>query len=589
MIRNPFLLKKSAAVLSSLLLAASLGSSAAAAAAPEIAWNKPIGPDNSSAVSVADAAYGEFVMAGSAKGTSGAEELLLLGVDQEGREKWARTYSYDGGNTIGAKVHPTKDGGRIVVGSTTHTVHGKLQEDIYLLKTDAHGDKQWESRLGGSVTEWGQDVAELPDGGYLVAGLLVNGNIPTRAGVLVRTDANGKELWTKTYGSDLNRNGSSGLQSILPLRDGTFLLCGQKGPSWFDLSSQAYVLNIDANGQVKWERTYGDKGKTTSANDIRPTADSGFIVTGQTAAAGRESNVYLLKLGADKEPEWQAEFGNNDHEKGNAVVQSPDGGYLIAGTRQSSEDGHSEAYFVRTDDKGNLTGEQTLSEANAGALLPLNQGAYLAAGSTIPFPGDSSKLGHAFLAMLKAPESKGEPEPSQDQLQGIVFDRSDYTLQPGEKTPVVVSAVYGSGRRVQLDAGVRFYSNKPAAASIGAGGLLTAGASGSTFLTAEYQGMTANAEVKVENPEAPRLVGLTAEPGRLALGPGEERALKLIARYADGSTRDVTSEADLYINDPRIGKLKLNGGKSVAAKEAGWTFLTAVYDDQSVVIELTVR
>jgi len=62
-------------------------------------------------------------------------------------ESWDKTFG--GSNSDeGRSVQQTSDGGYILLGSTNSYVAGK--EDIWLIKTDAQGNKEWETSFGGS-------------------------------------------------------------------------------------------------------------------------------------------------------------------------------------------------------------------------------------------------------------------------------------------------------------------------------------------------------------------------------------------------------------------------------------------------------
>ena len=60
-----------------------------------------------------------------------------------------------------------------------------------------------------------------------------------------------------------------------------------------------YLARLDANGSIKWERTYGGTGEDR-AYEVQQTLDGGFIVAGYThpddAVAEYDDNIYVLKL-----------------------------------------------------------------------------------------------------------------------------------------------------------------------------------------------------------------------------------------------------------------------------------------------------
>ena len=107
---------------------------------------------------------------------------------------WTRTYGgvdWDEGHS----VQQTADGGYIVTGYTYSFGAGGI--DVYLIRTDANGDSIW-TRTYGSADDGGWSVQQTTDGGYIIAGATYSfGNDDV---YLIRTDTNGDTMWTKTYG-----------------------------------------------------------------------------------------------------------------------------------------------------------------------------------------------------------------------------------------------------------------------------------------------------------------------------------------------------------------------------------------------------
>jgi len=86
---------------------------------------------------------------------------------------------------------------------------------------------------------------------------------------------------------------------------------------------------------------------------------------------------------------------------------------------------------------------------------------------------------------------------------------------------------------------------------------------------------------------APRVVGLTLEPDALVLAPGEAAELRAIARYSDGTERDVTRLALVRTNDASVATLDRDG--TVSTGGAGEAFLTAAFATETVGTPVIVR
>jgi len=79
--------------------------------------------------------------------------------------QWTRSY---GGPSeeMGLKVRRTSDQGYIITGYTKSA--GKGESDAWLVKTDTEGDTLWTKTFGGDSWDWGTDVLQTEDGGYLL-------------------------------------------------------------------------------------------------------------------------------------------------------------------------------------------------------------------------------------------------------------------------------------------------------------------------------------------------------------------------------------------------------------------------------------
>ncbi len=68
---------------------------------------------------------------------------------------------------------------------------------------------------------------------------------------------------------------------------------------------------------------------------------------------GRSSGIWLIKTDADGNVQWIKSYHGSD---GHAVIQTPDGGFLIAGGL------HKDGLLIKTDGIGNLQWTKTFGE-----------------------------------------------------------------------------------------------------------------------------------------------------------------------------------------------------------------------------------
>ena len=62
----------------------------------------------------------------------------------------------------------TSDGGYVMVGYTDAYGHGK--NDIWVIKTDFTGEKEWSGVYGGKSDDYGWGITETKDNGFVIAG-----------------------------------------------------------------------------------------------------------------------------------------------------------------------------------------------------------------------------------------------------------------------------------------------------------------------------------------------------------------------------------------------------------------------------------
>jgi len=132
-------------------------------------WNQTYGDTNAdSARSVVQTMDGGYALAGETMSFHAAGlEVWLIKTDASGNHQWNQTYG--GLNSDSARsVVQTADGGITIAGYTQS--FGAGSSDAWLIKTDASGNHQWNQTHGGSSADRGYSVVQTADGGYAIAG-----------------------------------------------------------------------------------------------------------------------------------------------------------------------------------------------------------------------------------------------------------------------------------------------------------------------------------------------------------------------------------------------------------------------------------
>ncbi|MDG6223124.1 MAG: hypothetical protein QCH99_07690 [Candidatus Bathyarchaeota archaeon] len=101
---------------------------------------------------------------------------------------WNQTY----GGTNPDKAYSlveTSDGGYAIAGYTTS--FGAGNSDFWLIKTDIHGNVEWNQTYGGAEAEYAQSLVETSDGGYAIAGYTTSFGAGNSDFWLIKTDEMG--------------------------------------------------------------------------------------------------------------------------------------------------------------------------------------------------------------------------------------------------------------------------------------------------------------------------------------------------------------------------------------------------------------
>lgn len=329
---------------------------------PDTLWSKTFGgSNNESGRDVQQTSDGGFIITGqfgfAGQLTSG--DLWLIRTNGAGDTLWTKVYGGDGIDQ-GNAVQQISDGGYIVAGYTT-SADGR-NRDLWLLRTNADGDTVWTRTLGGPSTDQANGVQQTPDGGFIIAGTTQSFGAGGTDVWLVRTDADGDTLWTKTYGGP----SSDGGNSIQQTSDGGFIVAG----NFFSLATGApdvWQLRTNAAGDTLWTKTYNGPYypySFDSGNAVQQTPDGGFIIVGETNGLPdtRNTEMWLIRTDANGDTVWTKTYGGASTDRGYSVHQTSDGGFVVAGF---TYDGTSniDARLIRTDAAGDTLWTKTFGDA----------------------------------------------------------------------------------------------------------------------------------------------------------------------------------------------------------------------------------
>ncbi|VVB62268.1 Uncharacterised protein [uncultured archaeon] len=333
---------------------------------------------------------------------SGGSDVWLVKVDRNGQEEWNKTYGSSHGD-YAVDGHQTSDNGFILVGGTTS--YGAGDHDTWLIKTDQTGNELWNMTFGGPDRDQGYAVKQVSDGGFIICGGTKSYGKGPNDYWVIRTDQNGHELWNITYGTkgydwgyDIIETSDNGFiftggtdtsitgthildiglikvnkdgvlqwekffnkppvekrwdegYGVIQTVDGGYIIAGIAHTYGWDENSNGagWIIKTDAKGNKQWDKTYGG-GNCDCLCSIRITSDGGYILSGWTYTYGKgDADMWIMKTDAQGIDQWDITLGGDkfDCSMFHTIQQTADQYYLIAGYTESIGSGSSDIILVK--------------------------------------------------------------------------------------------------------------------------------------------------------------------------------------------------------------------------------------------------
>ena len=187
---------------------------------------------------------------------------------------------------------------------------------------------QKQKDIGGSAYDELHGVYVTRDGGLIAGGISYSNksgdktqNIRGNSDYwVVKMDKTGKIQWDKTIGG----NGSDNLKSVIQTSDGGYALVGESD-SYISVEKSEdsrggfdyWLVKLDSLGNIQWDKTIGG-GATELIDNLVQTSDGGFILAGSSDsyASGEKSefsrgslDMWVVKLNKYGTKIWDKTIG----------------------------------------------------------------------------------------------------------------------------------------------------------------------------------------------------------------------------------------------------------------------------------------
>jgi len=201
-----------------------------------------------------------------------SNQILLIRINEFGNQLWKKTYGGELAEWAESMVESAD--GNLLISGYTETTDNSYQ--FYAMKLTMEGDTIWTRQYGGPSWDLCYQSVALPDGGFALFGQTYSYGKGEGDFYLVRIDSEGDTIWTRTYGGDLDENG----QSISLSDEGGFFLVGHT-ESFGSGKRDGYIIKTDASGDTVWTRTIGGQEDEHLYGSC-VTSDGGIVVVGGT-------------------------------------------------------------------------------------------------------------------------------------------------------------------------------------------------------------------------------------------------------------------------------------------------------------------
>ncbi|NJN14070.1 MAG: hypothetical protein HC815_41855 [Richelia sp. RM1_1_1] len=303
---------------------------------------------------------GNFIICGSIFRSATNSDIVVAKINgSEG--KVSKSYSFGGENfDFGSSIMQTQDGGFIIAGlnsssggrirATTDPLGGY---DMYIIKLNADGVAEWDSKFGGAGYDSGATAIELPDKSYIVCGASSSiGSKGSNDVFIVRTNSIGQRIGNPIYYGDTEEDVAHAMKST---SDGGFIISGFTASTKEQTNGgkDFFLLKIRNDGSLGWKKPFGSTDDEISF-DVIETTKKEFFAIGSTENGNNPNSpqVYYVKTNAKGDEIGKKVLNLQTFGRGASLIETPDCGLMIFGT--SFNNNSKDFLLIKTDENGDF-------------------------------------------------------------------------------------------------------------------------------------------------------------------------------------------------------------------------------------------
>ncbi len=199
---------------------------------------------------------------------AGGSDIFVFKLNSSGNIQWAKTYGGTN-NDGGINILKASDGGYIVVGWTYS--FGAGSADAFIIKLNSDGQISWAKTYGGSDWDAAYYIQQTSDGGYIVTGATTSFGARDSGCLIIKIDSKGNLSWAKVF----DRSNDDWGNDIRQTSDGGYIVAGVT-KSFGAGKGDYLVLKLDSNGNIPGVscKFLKDVTKNLTVKSVTPTVSS---------------------------------------------------------------------------------------------------------------------------------------------------------------------------------------------------------------------------------------------------------------------------------------------------------------------------
>ncbi len=234
----------------------------------------------------------------------------------------------------------TPDGGYVLSGWAEDTMRKGDRKDVWVAKVNRQKELEWEHYYGGDKDDKARSIQYTADGGYILAGYTKSFGKGKKDIWVIKLNGLGEKEWAKTFGGD----GNDEARTVIQTSDGGYLVGGYTASFPLDKKS-LWVLKLDTSGNLEWKSRVGGS-KPGVAFSVNETSDGGYTVGGYSDKVGKGAkNTWVVKLSTTGAFEWRKWYKIKAYGEVHTVRPTSDGGLIVTGHTPS----HSGVWVTKLD------------------------------------------------------------------------------------------------------------------------------------------------------------------------------------------------------------------------------------------------